>query len=222
LESGVLRSRRSLSFLLVFCWLTGRSALAQAGELPPAFDTPLTRGTEEFGIWANYSPNSFVFDGTSRSRRLFLANLQYARTLLASRTAALKYTLELVPLALENQPTQFYLVKGKTLRNPAATIYGAGANPIGFEVNFGARRMEPFLSASLGFLYFAQQVPVVGSSQFNYTANLGVGIEIFSRSGRSFTVGYKYHHLSNAESAPLNPGLDSNMFYTGLSWLRGK
>lgn len=185
-------------------------------------DTPLTAGSNEFGIWANYSPQSFVFDGTSRDRKLFLANLQYARTLLASRTAALKYTVDLIPLALENQPTQFYLVNGKTLRNPAATIYGTGANPIGLQVNFGARRVEPFLSGSVGFLYFARQVPVVGSSQFNYTANLGVGIEVFSHSGRWFTLGYKYHHLSNAEGAPLNPGLDSNMFYTGFSLLRRK
>ncbi|HEY7616971.1 MAG TPA: hypothetical protein VH744_09225, partial [Terriglobales bacterium] len=140
-------------------------AQAQLGEFPANLKTPLTAGTNEFGIWASYSPNSFVFDGTSRNRKLFLANLQYARILLARRTMALKYTLDVIPLALQKQPTQIYMVNGKPLRNPAATIYGAGASPIGFQLNFGSRRVEPFLSGSVGFLYFARQVPVVGSSR---------------------------------------------------------
>jgi hypothetical protein len=40
------------------------------------------------------------------------------------------------------------------------------------------------------------------------------------RSGRDAWVqlGYKYHHLSNAYTAALNPGLDANVFYAGYEW----
>lgn len=220
----LLRSPRFVALLVVFALASVVVPLstAQNAEVFAASGLPLTDGTNQFGVWANYSPNSFVFDGTSRGRKLFLLNLQYARVLLARRVATLKYTGDVIPVAFESQPTQVFLVNGNMLRNPAGTIYGAGASPIGLQLNFGSRRVQPFLSGSVGFLYFAQQVPVLRSSQFNYTANLGIGLEVFSGSGRSFAVGYKYHHLSNADSAPLNPGLDSNVFYTGFSFFRRK
>lgn len=171
-------------------------------------------------MWTGYSPFSFKLKGTTEDRKLFLLNLQYARTLFASRPLALKYTAEIVPVALEMQPTQTYFVNGNVLINPAGTIYGAGASPIGFQANFGRKSIQPFANGSVGFLYFSQQVPVIGSSQFNYTVTIGFGAQFLRRSGRSFTVGWKYHHLSNKDQATLNPGIDSSVFYAGISILR--
>ncbi len=186
-------------------------------------ETWLRQGSNEFGVWAGYSPFSFKLEGVTEDRKLFLLNLQYARTLLATRPLTLKYTAEIVPVALEMQPTQLYFVGGKELVNPAGTIYGTGTSPIGFQGNFGRKSIQPFANGSVGFLFFRQQVPVVGSSQFNYTITIGVGAQIFRRAGRSFTVGWKYHHLSNDNQATLNPGVDSSVFYAGFSiWSRGR
>jgi hypothetical protein len=30
--------------------------------------------------------------------------------------------------------------------------------------------------------------------------------------------GYKYHHLSNAYTAPLNPGVDGHVLHAGYQW----
>jgi len=180
----------------------------------------LRRGTNEFGGWIGYSPFSFVLKGTSKDRELFLLNLQYAHTLFVVRPLSFKYTADVVPLALEFQPTQFYLVGGQPLVNRGGTLRAAGANPLGFQANFGSRRIQPFGSGSLGFLYFNRQMPVLGSSQFNYNITIGFGAQFFARPGRSFSVGWKYHHLSNNYQARLNPGLDSGVFYVGFSMFR--
>ncbi len=182
---------------------------------------PLGRGSNEFGVWTGFSPFSFRFEGQSEHRKLYLLNLQYARTLFATTPLTLKYTAEIVPVALEIQPTQGYLVEGVPIVNYSGTIYGAGASPIGFQANVGRKRVQPFANGSVGFLYFKQQVPVVGSSQFNFTVTIGFGAQFFQRSGRTFTVGWKYHHLSNDYTAPLNPGIDSSVFYAGFSLVRG-
>jgi hypothetical protein len=182
----------------------------------------LLRGVNEFGLWTGYSPFSFVLKGTSKHRQLFLLNLQYARVLFAARPLTLKYTAEAVPVAFELQPEQRYVVNGKLLTNPAGTIYGAGASPIGLQANFGPKRIQPFTNCSLGFLYFDRQVPIVGSSQFNYTITVGFGVEVFQRASRSFSVGWKYHHLSNDYQAHLNPGIDSGIFYLGFSVFHAK
>jgi hypothetical protein len=203
--------------------------VAKAQDPPPvtasqrAEDTgaPLRSGSNEFGVWTGFSPFSFHFVGASDGRKLYLLNFQYARTLFVTRKLTFKYTAEIVPVALEIQPKQkYYNAAGIKSINPAGTIYGAGPSPIGIQANFGRRRIQPFLNGSLGFVYFRQQVPVLGSAQFNYTATMGVGAQFFRRPGRSFTVGWKYDHMSNKYQAPLNPGIDSSVFYVGFSIFR--
>lgn len=185
-------------------------------------DSPLHPGTNEFGIWVGYSPFSFVLKGTSKDRQLALLNLQYAHTLFTTRPFTLKYMAEAVPFALEVQPKQRYVVDGTILTNPSSKIYGAGASPIGLQANIGPKRVQPFVNGSLGFLYFTRQVPVLESSQFNYTVTVGFGVQMFVRPGRSLTVGWKYHHLSNDYQGHLNPGIDSGVFYLGISVFRPK
>lgn len=219
-------TRRSLALALILTGLLSIHPLTKAQDSPPSAPAEqddsrqLHRGTNEFGGWAGFSPFSFQIKGVSEDRKLFLLNLQYARTLFVTAPLTLKYTAEIVPVAVEIQPTQVYNIGGK-LVNPAATIYGAGLSPVGFQGNFGRRSIQPFANGSVGFLYFSQQVPIIGSSQFNYTVAIGFGAQFFRRSGRSFTLGWKYFHLSNNYQAPLNPGIDSGVFYAGFSILRG-
>jgi len=125
-------------------------------------------------------------------------------------------------MAFEFQPTQRYVVDGKVVTNPAGTIYGTGISPIGFQANFGSNKVEPLVNGSLGFLYFDRQVPILGAAQFNYTISVGFGAQFFPRPGRSFTVGWKYHHTSNNYQSHLNPGMDSGVFYVGFSMFRAK
>ena len=195
--------------------------LSSEPAVVPAKTPKLSGGSRnEFGLWAGYSPHSFVLEGTSLHRHLLLLNMQYARTLGAKGPFSLKYTEDVIPVALETQPTTYYIVHHKVLKNTAGTVFGAGANPLGFQVNFGRKKIQPFANSSIGFLYFTRQVPAPNSSQFNFTFNFGGGIQLFAASRRSFTVGYKYHHLSNADMGIINPGIDSNVIYVGFS-LRG-
>ena len=214
--------------LLLILAVVVSSACAQSRSQPdqPALETRSdescpSRARNEFGVWAGYSPFSFVLKGTSKDRELFLLNLQYARTLLCTRPIRLKYIAEAVPVALEFQPTQRYLVNGKVITNSSGAIYGAGANPFGLQANFGGKKLQPFVSGTLGFLYFHDQVPIIGSSQFNYTITFGFGAQLYLHHRNSIMFGWRYHHLSNAYQAHLNPGIDSGVFYIGHS-LSGK
>jgi len=230
-HSGTSLARYTFCALLLWLGTLHVPALAQSGPVAadstqpapvPTASSPLRRGTNEFGAWTGYSPFSFVLKGTSKGRQLFLLNLQYARTLIVTRPVSLKYTAEIVPVAFEIQPTQKFIVDGKLLINPAGTIYGIGATPIGVEANFGPKKVQPFFSGSLGFLHFSQQVPILGSAQFNYTIDIGFGAQMFLRPGRSLTFGWRYHHLSNDDQAHLNPGIDSGVFFVGFSVFKAK
>ena len=67
---------------------------------------------------------------------------------------------------------------------------------------------------------FTRDVPVPNSRQLNLTFDFGAGVTIFLNQDTAISGGYKFHHLSNAYSAPQNPGLDANIFYIGISSAR--
>ena len=68
-------------------------------------------------------------------------------------------------------------------------------------------------------LNFARPVLSPRGSQLNFTIHYGGGVQVFTSAHRAITLGYKYHHMSNAEIAD-NPGTDSNMVYIGWSFFR--
>jgi opacity protein-like surface antigen len=211
---------RIVPLLVLMSWClpsAAQSAVPKHTVVTSTVPSSVPTALNEFGIWIGYSPHSFVLQGTSLHRQLLLVNLQYARRLAVRGALTLKYTADIVPLALEMQPTSYYIVHRSVLKNRAGTIFGAGANPFGLQLNIGHKRVQPFINSSAGFLYFDRQVPSPASSQFNFTFNFGGGIQFFTASRRSFTVGYKYHHLSNAETGTINPGIDSNLIYLGFS-----
>jgi hypothetical protein len=43
-------------------------------------------------------------------------------------------------------------------------------------------------------------------------------VQWFATPATAVTVGYRYHHISNAGTHRRNPGLDSNVIYAGFSF----
>ncbi len=181
----------------------------------------LAQGNQEVGLWAAYSPDSNVGIGQALDRKFFELDGQYAVTMLAGRSVAWKWVAEVVPVALLNEPTEYYFNPKHQLTGirAGATTYGGGITPLGMQVNFwNGHRVQPFFDAHGGMLYFTRQEPVPNSSQYNFTFNFGAGVQVFAGKRSSLLLGYKYHHISNADSAPQNPGVDSSEVYAGWLW----
>jgi len=182
----------------------------------PSSTTPqppyaLLEGTNEFGFWAGGSPTSNVAIGRTPDTSLLLVGLRYGRVLKAWDSVSLQYTLDILPAAVVFQPS--------SVRRGGATIYGAGITPLGLKFNFGQQTwIKPFVAASVGFLYFTDDVPVPDSSHFNFTPEVGLGLQFFLAPKRAVTIGYKYFHISNAGTGNHNPGLDNNVIYAGFSF----
>jgi hypothetical protein len=204
---------RTLRALAIVLWLA-TAAIAQGGPT-------LQRGSQELGFWGAYSPDSTVGIGTATDRAFFELNGQYAITFWAPRGIAVKWVSEVVPLALLNEPTEYYFNNKHQFigSRVGATTYAGGATPLGMQLNLrNGHRLQPFVEAHGGMLYFTRQEPVPNSSQFNFTFNFGAGAQIFMWHRSSLLIGYKYHHISNNQTAPKNPGIDNSEAYAGWVW----
>ncbi|HTV83546.1 MAG TPA: acyloxyacyl hydrolase [Acidobacteriaceae bacterium] len=90
---------------------------------------------------------------------------------------------------------------------------GEAMSPFGFQWNFRTRhKWQPFLDGHGGYMYSTQEIPVDHAGSFNFTFDFGAGIELFRTHARSIRAEYRFHHLSNADTARENPGVDCGLF----------
>ncbi len=179
----------------------------------------LDRGVNEYGIWGGGSFDSPTVIGTAEDRKFLTLGLRYGRIFGTTKRVAFEYTADAVPLAIVFQPDFARAFN----RRPDHTVYGAGISPIGFRFIFNrGGRIKPFASTSGGFLYFRRPVPndVALATRFNFTFEFSGGLQIFTRSRRAVTIGYKLQHISNGGRSSVNPGLDANVIYVGFSLFR--
>ena len=164
----------------------------------------------EFGIWFDGQfGNGHAFGATTNSR-MYQIEARYGRLVYTNRLLALRYIAEVIPLSLVGDPQA---------NGQRVYAHGAGGSPIGTQINFlYNRRVQPFLTSGGGFLYFDRQM--FGATQFNFTAQVATGVQVFTSRHRSIDFGYKYHHISNANLGRINPGMDSHMLFVGVSFSR--
>jgi hypothetical protein len=184
-------------------------ARAQDAGAPSA-----TRAPNELGVWGGGSVASSTLIGKWTDFDFGLLALRYARNLWRNDALALDWTVDAIPLALIS------LDRGGSpgdTGGPKDTVYGAGVAPIGLRLAYeGFDHWRPYFASSVGFLMFEERLPATGT-KFNYTWDFGVGAQIFVTDDQALTLGYAFHHLSNAYSGDTNPGFDSNILYAGWS-----
>jgi opacity protein-like surface antigen len=98
---------------------------------------------------------------------------------------------------------------------------GEAFAPAGMQWNFLPRRkLQPIVAAHGGYMYSTRAIPTVNAGSFNFTFDVGAGFELYRTHSHSYRVEYRYHHISNHDTADDNPGIDNGVVQ--LSWVFGR
>ena len=209
--NGISRSEETTltrTVLLACVLLSTLSLAAQESE-----------NTTEYGFWSggNFATGHIV--GYSKDQHLVPFGLMWAPVLTRHRHFAVRYRAELFPAVFLHDDR--YASSGKSQPRGMRWVYGGGASPVGAQVDFGGpARIRPFFEVTGGFLYFTSRILGYDATQFNFTLAPGVGTHIAISPRTALMIGYKYHHMSNAELHHENPGLDSQELYFGVAFFR--
>ncbi|MBX7173494.1 MAG: acyloxyacyl hydrolase [Pyrinomonadaceae bacterium] len=168
----------------------------------------------EFTLWGGISPDSSTFiRGTGKTPDVHfgIIGFRYSRRFDNNNFFNLKYTSDVIPFAVMNFPDIGL--------NKRSTRKAYGVAPLGLQINFRPhKKYQPFVGSSGGFLFFDKTTPSVVGAKLGFTADLGFGLEIKQKGKPSFTIGYKYYHISNGGRGIQNPGFDNNLFYFGYTF----
>ena len=223
--------------------LTGtqkKSATEETGvaSTTPTTTTPTsqTSTTSDFGeknelsVWGGFAPDMPRVFGGSRPSSYGQVAVRYSRRIATAGSVAIKYTIDFIPLAVINydrRPIVQTAPNTFVVQSNDTTNYAFGLTPVGFQMHFRRRnKIQPFISANAGLLIFNKTIPDDRSAVFpnlngkhlNYTLAGGGGVDFLTDSGRTFTLGFKFHHISNASTGNINPGFDQNLFYVGYTF----
>jgi hypothetical protein len=176
------------------------------------------------------TPYLFESDGNiyQTQKRPMVFELEVSKTLLASRgrKTFFEYFVSAQPLVSVGgnvryqfgpclSPTCFSV--GTQIIEQRYTSYGAGVTPLGARMTtslpFGAR-----FSASLGAgaVLLNKAIPYDKAKRLNFqiTARPAIGIPI--RNHGTLWAGYELFHMSNANTSPINPGINAGLVMFGF------
>jgi opacity protein-like surface antigen len=213
------------SLLLLVLLLCPSFARAQDRPADPAADPPWE--IEPYvGIAWNSPAGTHL--GTTPNRDHLFVGVHITATLLRWRRFAIAYAPELVPLLVVSNNPIYHTVSAQGLLSYRVVdgrkaVAGMGLSPVGFEtrVHLGSH-LRLYSASAAGIVMFTRSTPVPDARSFNFTFEVGGGGEYRIRRGLWLRVGYKFHHLSNGNSAQENPGVDANVWMIGLARAVGK
>jgi hypothetical protein len=90
---------------------------------------------------------------------------------------------------------------------------GEGMSPVGFQWNFlPQRKTQFFVDGHGGYMYSTQPIPMTDAGSFNFTFDLGAGLEFYRNRKHSLRAEVRFHHISNHNTSDDNPGIDNVLF----------
>lgn len=163
-------------------------------------------------IWGGYSFNSVPLLGKTKNSETQIFAIGYQRSIRSyPNKRTLWYTADLVPYL------HFYYPK-RDENNRMVNRTGFGLSPVGFTLSQQTDSfLHPYIQTTGGFIYMESNFPTDQSRRFNFTFDVTLGANIPISHFAGISLGYKFHHISNAETGEENPGLDSNFLFLTLS-----
>ncbi|MGD8331723.1 MAG: acyloxyacyl hydrolase [Acidobacteriota bacterium] len=115
-------------------------------------------------------------------------------------------------VAIEFLPVMAFVQHG-------GTTWGVGANLI-YEHHFAVKgRVLPVWKLGAGFLYTNHAVPA-RETRHNFSLLTALGVDFMVNRNSALFVGYRFHHVSNANTGYRNPGINVHSIIFGLSFYR--
>ena len=166
-------------------------------------------------VFAGYSPLSIWLLGKTPESQTFMISANYNIPIKElKRNIDLYYSAGVIPYI-------WYNYSKRDRNGDKYNASGFGVYPAGF--NF-IKEMNQNLSLMVqtagGIIYMDQVFPTDKSRRLNFTFELSLSLhkKLSNRFGVYF--GYKFHHISNAQTGVENPGLDSNFIFISFSYFK--
>jgi hypothetical protein len=170
--------------------------------------------TWEIGALAGGGPSVVTASlGGVPDGQLLITSLSVTRSFLHWKRFTANYFAEALPCVVATK-----IPNAQKVWDGEGPDLGAGLAPVGLRLSFNlGRGILAFAEGSGGGVAFARAMPEPEARSLNFLGSAGAGLRIGGRDRRSYIVGYRFMHVSNANTAEENPGFNAHVFYLGIT-----
>jgi opacity protein-like surface antigen len=201
----------------IFISLPEHTACAQTADSTSQPSSQVTSrerfiNPHEFMVWVGLAFDSFALWGKTPDTRNQSLGIGYNRKLGIIHNIIIEYNMRIDLYSNYSYPD--FDSNGQR-----SSLSGLGLSPLGFQLNFlSSQNVQPFINTSAGVIFLENPFPDFRGSKLNFTLSAGGGVEIRLSGSVSLSAGIKYHHLSNGGRGQVNPGVDSTIYYTAITF----
>ena len=184
-------------------------AIVSTSVVHAAENNTVTSSPGEFALLGGYGTSMVGYGETRTQVQTFDVNLRYGH-FLSDEVGKGKWYQGRHEVLLE---LPYHLAIDRGGRSMV------GATILGSWKFTGADTFTPFLYWGGGIVYVDLGLPTMGS-KLNGTYQFGGGIQHFIKKDLAFNGEYRFHHISNLNTASPNEPLNSSKFLIGISYYR--
>lgn len=175
-------------------------------------DSQQFRYDTRYSVWAGYSAQSMQFLGKTRNSQTQILRIGFQKHLKdLKEDLSLWYTGGIIPYLHFDYPK-------RDANDRRTTNSGFGISPAGFLLKkSNSKWFTPFVQTTGGIIFMDDFFPTDEARRLNFTFDIILGNIFQITSYSDISLGYKFHHISNAQTGNQNPGLDSNFLFLKLS-----
>lgn len=165
-----------------------------------------------YNFWGGHSFRSVKFLGKTGHTETTVFSYGFRRPLNRKiKSYTVYYTAGFTPFI------EYYYPK-RDLNDTMTHTKGIGFYPVGFFIQKDANHLlNPFYQVTGGMMLMEDFFPTSDARKLNFTFDITAGLDVNLLKNLTLSSGYKFHHISNAQTGKENPGVDSNFLFISLS-----
>lgn len=165
-----------------------------------------------WSVWGGYSANSIRLLGKTAQSQTQIFAFGFQKPIKSySPNKLLWYTADVIPYIQFDYPK-------RDENNRRVSRSGFGISPVGFSItNSLSNWLTPYIQSTGGIIYMEDKFPTDRAKTLNFTFDITIANSFTVNQFAIVSVGYKFHHISNAQTGAENPGLDSNFLFLTFS-----
>ncbi len=175
----------------------------------PSFDSPLAaEGGTQWSVYYGVGINQTIYNSAA-GIHIASGGVRWSHMWSAKGRGILRGH---PAFAIEFVPVMAFITSGQT-------TWALGANLM-YEHHFAVSgRVLPVWKLGAGALHASTPIPE-GETAFNFTALTALGVDVMITEKDALFLGYRFHHVSNANIGNRNPGINVHTIVFGVSFYR--
>lgn len=159
--------------------------------------------------------------GHIHGNNVFLLGVSLIFPVVATRRVELDYAIEALPAVVATGVPEYEVLtlpEGSSTRLVGTRVaYGVGVLPLGLRLRVPlTQRIALSLHAGGGLSFFSIAVPDPSERRLNYVGSAGADLAFGCIGRRSVAAGFRFVHVSNGGSGPVNPGMNAALLSLGV------